>query len=41
MDTAVLLASLRAASISVGKSVAIVAIGWVVCKHRMKGGRQT
>ena len=34
MDTQVLLASLRAASISVGKSVAIVVVGWVVCKYR-------
>lgn len=41
MDSVVLVASLRAASISVGKSVAIVAVGWVVCKTRLKGGRQT
>ena len=41
MDAAVLGASLRAASISVGKSVAIVAVGWLVCKRRFKGGQQT
>ena len=41
MNAAVLGASLRAASISVGKSVAIVVVGWIVCKYRMKGGRQT
>lgn len=41
MDAAVLGASVRAASISVGKSVAIVVVGWIVCRRRFKGGRQT
>jgi hypothetical protein len=41
MNADVLAASLGAASISVGKSVAIVMVGWLVCKYRMKGGRQT
>jgi predicted permease len=41
MDTEVLLASLYASSISVGKTVAIVGVGFALCRSRLKGGRQT
>ena len=41
MDSVVLAASLQAASISVGQSVALVIAGWIVCRKRMKGGTQT
>ena len=41
MDSAILLASLSAAALSVGRSVAIVCLGWGVCHARLNGGKTT